>query len=129
MEAIPLTGNNIYLASAVSGLSVNELVKMRSEAQYRAERKAKREWALDFLGKDEAWYDKAMEKIAAIEKTLPDDIGYREKTIRLYGWIADSVPEISLDIPLETDTAYARASSIELILTDLDLYKKIINWD
>jgi hypothetical protein len=30
---------------------------------------------------------------------------------------------------MQTDTKYARAYSIELILTDLDGYKRVINWD
>jgi hypothetical protein len=129
MEAIPLTGDNIYLAAAVSGLSVAELERMKFDAQQQAKEKEQKEWALDFLGKDEAWYDDAMQKIAQIEATLPEGVGYREKTIRKYGWIADSVPQISLDIPMQTDTKYARAYSIELILTDLDGYKRVINWD
>jgi len=129
MTPIPLIGNNIYLVSAMTGLSVEEIQKMMREAEIESKKKHDREWAIEFLGKDEAWYDEAMEKIAAIEKTLPKDIDHREKTIRLYGWIADSVPEIPLDIPLEMDSTYARADSIKLIMTNPGLYLKIINWD
>jgi len=53
-----------------------------------------------------------MQKIQEIATALPDDLGYKE-----------------LSIPMETDREYARADSVEMILTNPNLYLKIINWD
>jgi hypothetical protein len=128
MNAIPLIGSNIYLASALTGVSVQELDKKIDEARDKRQKDENRKWAIAFLGKDEQWYDEAMKKIETIQSSLPKDIDHKEQTIRLYGWIADSVSK-NLTIPMETDHTYARAYCVELVLTNPDLYTKVINWD
>ena len=70
-----------------------------------------------------------MQKIKEIAARLPDDLDYKERTIKMYGWIADTITHKELSIPMETDREYARADSVEMILTDPKLYLKIINWD
>jgi len=86
-------------------------------------------WAIDFLGKDEQWYEEAIKKVEFIKNTLPAGLNHKERTIKLYGWIADTITHRALLIPMETDQEYARANSVEMVLTNPDLYQKIINWD
>ncbi len=126
---IPLNGQTLYMAAAMADVSVEELLEMnrKSKAQYKKDKD--KEWALDKLGKDEAWYEAAMKRIAEVKSTLPDDLNYKEKTKKLYGWIADEVSHIPFSIPMEMDDEYARAHSVELILTNPNMYLKIINWD
>lgn len=71
----------------------------------------------------------AIEKIKIIDQSLPKDINYKERTIKVYGWIADTIKHKSLSIPMESNIEYARADCIQLILTNPNLYLKITNWD
>jgi len=127
--AIPLNGQTLYTAAAMADISVDELLEMDRESRAQYKKDKDKEWALDKLGKDEAWYDAAMQKIAEIKSTLPEGLNYKEKTKRIYGWIAEEVSDIPFSIPMEMDDEYARAHSVELILTNPDVYLKIINWD
>ena len=124
----PLNGRNIYTASALTGIPVAELAKKKNEAMIKSKSESDKKWAINFLEKDEQWYEETMVKIEAIRSKLPKDIHHKEKTMKLYAWIADTVTR-SLDIPMETDHKYARASSIEMILTNPDLYHKILRWE
>lgn len=126
---IPLYGQNIYAAAALADVSVDELLKMKSESEIQYKKDKNREWAIAKLGKDEEWYETAMKKVEAIRLTLPDVIDYKEKTKRLYGWIAMEVHNVNLSIPMEMDKEYSEAECIELILTNPDMYLKIIHWD
>ena len=127
--AIPLNGQTLYTAAAMADISVDELLEMDRESRAQYKKDKDKEWALDQLGKDEAWYDAAMQKIEEIKSTLPEGLNYKEKTKRIYGWIAEEVSDIPFSIPMEMDDEYARAHSVELILTNPDVYLKIINWD
>ena len=126
--AIPLNGQNIYTAAAVEDISVEELSGMEQEAEAKYRKVKDKEWVLDRLGKDEEWYEEAMKKMEDIRSTLPDDLDYREKTKKLYGWIAKEVRNVDLSIPMEMDQEYAEAECIDLILTNPDMYLKVINW-
>ncbi len=127
--AIPLNRANIHLVAAMVDTSVQELLEKKDEAERLRQEESDKQWAIDFLGKDEQWYDEAMQKIKEIKATLPDGIGYKERTIKMYGWIADTITHKDLSIPLETDHEYARADSVEMILTNPKLYSKVIRWD
>jgi len=127
--AVPLNRANIHLVAAKVNTSVEELLEKRDEAEHLRKEEHDKQWAIDFLGKDEQWYDEAMLKIKEIAATLPDDLHHKERTIKLYGWIAETIKHKALSIPMETDTEYARADSVEMILTNPKLYLKIINWD
>ena len=124
----PLNGSNIYAASALTGISVAELAKKKNEAMARSIDEKNRQYSLNFLDKDEQWYEEAMLKIEAIKSKLPKEMHHKEKTIRLYGWIADTIDR-NLTIPMESDNKYARALSVELLLTNLELYEKILRWE
>ena len=126
---IPLNGQTIYTAAAVADISVEELSEMKHEAEVKYREDKDKEWALDRLGKDEEWHEETMKKIEEIRSTLSDDLDYRERTKKLYGWIAKEVSNVDLSIPMEMDCEYAEAECIELILTNPDMYLKIINWD
>ena len=127
--AIPLYGQNIYVAAAIADVPVEELLekKQESEAQYKKDKDI--DWALDLLNKDVTWYDKTMKKIEEIRSTLPDDISANGKIKTLYGWIAKEVSNVDLSIPMEMDRKYSEAECIKLILTNPDMYLKIIHWD
>jgi len=126
---IPLYGQNIYTATALTDISVEELQKSQHESEEKYIKDKDKEWALEKLSKDEEWYDNAMKKIEEIRSTLSDDLNYKEKTKKLYGWIANEVSDVNLSIPMEMDKEYSEAECIELILTNPDMYLKIINWD
>ena len=127
--AIPLCEQNIYAAAAIADISVEELQKMQNESEVKYKKDKDKEWALGKLGKDEEWYDNTMKKVEEIRSTLSDDLDYKEKTKKLYGWIANDVSNVNLSIPMEIDKEYAQAECVELILTNPDMYLKIISWD
>ena len=126
---IPLYGQNIYAAAATADVSVEELLEKQQESEAQYKKDKDKEWAIDLLKKDEARYGNTMKKIEEIRSTLPDNLDYKEKTKKLYGWITEEVSNVTLSIPMERDTEYAEAECIELILTNPDMYLKIINWD
>ncbi len=127
--AIPLYGQNIYAAAAIADISVEELQKSQNESEDKYRKDKDKEWALGKLGKDEEWYDNTMKQIEEIRSTLADNLDYKEKTKKLYGWITNEVSNVNLSIPMEMDKEYSEAACIELILTNPDMYLKIINWD
>ena len=127
--AIPLYGQNIYTAAALADISVEELLEKKQESEAKYKKDKDKEWALDLLDKDEKWYDDTMKKIEEILSTLPNDLNPKEKTKKLYGWIAKEVRNVDLSIPMEMDREYSEAECIELILTNPDMYLKIIHWD
>jgi len=89
------------------------------------------DWILDFFEKDEQWYKETKQIIRQKEKELPDNLDHKEKIKALYGWIANETNITnSLNIPLEHDREYSKASCIEMVFNgQIDLYQKIINWD
>lgn len=129
MKAIPLTNaGNFQTAAAMAGISAEELMQKMFDAQQETKKKNQKEWVLDFLDKDEVWWDETLQKVEEIRASLPKDLDYKKKTIRLYGWIAESLGR-QFDIPMEPDRKYADASGIKLLLTDLDAYHRIMNWN
>ena len=124
-----LTRQNMHIIASEMNISVEELENKRIKAKQNFQDEQDKQWAIAKLGKDEAWYADAIQKIEDIKATLPNDIDYRERTKMLYGWIAESVPNLNLSIPMESDIEYARADCISLILTDPSMYHKITNWD
>ncbi len=129
MNPIPLNGQNIYTASASTGIPVEKLQKMVNESAIKHQKAEDKKWAIGTLGKDEEWYDNTMKQIEEMRSTLPDDLDYKEKAKKLYGWIAREVSNVNLSIPMEMDREYSEATCIELILTNPDMYLKILRWD
>lgn len=123
-----LDDGHIVSTARLTGIPLEELIRKREESLHERKAEQDKQWAIGYLGKDEQWYEEAMKKIGYIESNLVESMNHKEKTIKLYGWIADTIKK-DLSIPLESDYEYARASSIELILTNPDLYNKIIHWD
>ena len=126
---IPLTGANIYMASAITEMSVDELLKRQREAEHTYKVKHDREWAIEFFDKDDTWYDEVTKKVKDISADLPKDMDHRERTIKLYGWIADMFPNKYFSIPMEMNTKYAAAYCVKLILTNPSGYLQAISWD
>lgn len=116
------------LASAKTGLSMQEIAKMKNQAAIDTKKKNDKKWALQELGYDEKWWDEAWIKIDKIKASLPKDMDYKQKCIKMFGWIKPTNGR-RYTIPTETDQEYAHATSIELIMTNHDLYQKILNWD
>ena len=129
MKQLPITRKNIHSVALNNDIGVEKLQEMVVKSQIDFKREEDIKWAVKKLGKTREWYDEATKKIAKMRKTLPKDISARDEVIMLYGWIADEVPNIYLELPLITDKEYARASSVEMIMTNPNLYLKCINWD
>ena len=127
MVAIPILNNQqMAIASAITGISASDINKSYLEQKKENDIK----WAIDFFEQDRAWYDNTMQKIKEMEKELPDNMYHREKTIKLYSWLIDEVPQNrDLSIPLEMDRRYSKSECIKLVLTNPDMYFKILSWD
>ncbi len=127
--ALPITRHNFAAVACIAGMSVAELNSeiQKAEADFRKQKN--REWAINLFRKDEKWFDDALATIEAIRATLPKDMDPKEKIIRLYGWIADTVEPSLLTQPMMADSEFRRADSVYLILTNPALYLKIRNWD
>ena len=127
---IPLTDRrNISIVSAVTGIEMDKLQEKIDDANMRYKKKCDIEFAYSFFGKDEKWYNETIQRVKEIAKSIDKDLNYKNRTIKLYGWIADEFPDKNLTIPMEFDKKYAAAHCVELILTNPDLYHKVINWD
>lgn len=89
------------------------------------------EYILDFFNANQKWYDDTKEKISQLSKNLPKDLTREEIIIKLYGWIEDDTKiSGSLVKPYAEDIAYNKADSIRMVfIGQIDLYKKIMNWD
>ena len=130
MQPIPLNSrSNILMASAITGMSMDKIYDKMYKASVEYKKEKDKEWAIGFFQKDEQWYEATLEKVKQIESTLDENMDYKEKTIKLYGWIAKEVPKRHYSIPTETNQEYATARCIELILTKPDAYLKILNWE
>jgi len=133
MEIYPLRNSrDIMVASEVSGISPAEIEKKKQEALYNTKRESEIQWAIDHFNKDREWFDKTMQKVNDLQKSVSKELSFREQTIEVYGWIANELDKnivSSFSIPLEKNRQYTIAHSIELILTEPSLYNKIINWD
>ena len=128
MIAIPLNGANIYMASAVAGISVEELEEKKREAQREFEEKNKREWIINFFKKDEEWYTQTLEKIEEINQTLEENLHHKEKIKKMYGWIEPQLKLLVFGQDLK-DRAYCHASCVKTIFNNPDTYVKMLNFD
>ena len=69
-------------------------------------------------------------KHLAVEYTLDKNIDGEERIIKLYGWIAQEMPDKDFTIFMpETRREFSIAYCVMLRLTDPDGYRKIINWE
>ena len=127
--AIPVNSLNIYTVAAQVNLSASELYDKMDESKNAYKKRCDKEWAVRYLSKDENWFDEAEQKIEQIRKSLPEKMDDKERTIKLYGWIADTVEQGQLQKPLTDNTEYSRADSVCLIMTNPDLFNKICRWD
>jgi hypothetical protein len=127
--AIPITRANFSTVALMAGISTSELHDELMKAQAEHKRTKDREWAISLLEKDEKWFDETLAAIELIRKTLPEGMDREEKTICLYGWIADTVKPGILTQPLMENTEFRRADTVNLILENPALYMKIRNWD
>lgn len=128
-HSIPITRKNIHMIAAQVDIPAKKLQEMVVKSKIEFEREQDIKWAIQKLGKTQEWYDEAIKKIANIRDTLPKDISGKEEVVKLYGWIADTLPNMDFSIPLQNDKEYVRASSVEMIMTNPSLYLKVINWD
>ena len=126
MHGTRLTQKNIHEVAASEGMTAEELDKKMQKAYSDMRARQNRDYAINFFYKDEAWYEETLTKVQEIRETLPDNLSGKEKIKRLYGWIE---PQRRLTMPLECDMEYAHASCVEMILTNPDLYLKVISWD
>mgnify|MGYP006899595610 CR=1 FL=1 len=127
--AIPVNNRNIHTVAAQANISANDLYDKMAESKITYKKQCEKEWAISYLSKDEKWFDEAEKKIEQIRKSLPEGMDEKEKIIKLYGWIADTVEQGLLRMPLTDNTEYSRADSVSLIMTNPDLFNKICRWD
>ena len=130
MRPIPLNSRaNIELASIVTGCSVDEIYNLMRKSAEKEKQEYIKQSALNFFGKDEKWYDETLKKIEQIESTLDKNIDGEERIIKLYGWIAQEMPDKNFIIPMSGTREFSIAYCVMLRLTDPDGYRKIINWE
>lgn len=124
---IPLNSNTIGVAAAMAGIDQETLIKKQQEAAFEYQRKADKQWALEKLGYDEAWWDSTMEKISQIKASLPSTISHADRTIAMYGWIKTKTGG-TFSLPFR-ESENGHASAIEAILHNPNLYLKMSNFD
>lgn len=127
--AVPLNSRNIHAVAAQANISASDLYDKMLESKIDYKKQCDKKWAIRYLRKDEKWFDEAEEKIDQIRKSLPEGMDNKEQTIKLYGWIADTVAQALLSLPLTENSEYSRADSVSLIMTNPDLFNKIRRWD
>ena len=124
-----LTRQNIHMIASEMDISVEDLENKRIKAKLDYQNEQDKKWTIDKLNKNEEWLEETLEVVQKIKYTLAEDIDYKERTIKMYGWIADQFPKLNLSIPMQTNNEYTRADCMKLILTDPSMYSKIQNWD
>lgn len=131
MKAILLTKQNIPIVAASLGISTSEMFEQMRQAKYEHKKKQDMQFILSFFNADEKWYKETADKVAKIAASLPEGIGHKEKTIKMYGWIEkDTKISGSLSIPMELDYEYSASTAIQMVFTgQIDLYHKIMRWD
>ncbi len=128
---IRVTRDNIHMLADDVGVSVEELYSDMIDAKLAFRREQDKQWAYEFFGKDEKWYDETMQKIRDIRESFPEDISPKEATIEMYGWIEKNGKK-NLSMPMMYDKdypEYAHAVAVEFVLTNPDSYNKMMNWD
>jgi len=131
MIAIPINRQNITLLASGLGVSTEELVEQVNQSEIDHKKKQDMKYILNFFNTNETWYKKTKEEVKKIAASLPEDIDYKDRTIKMYGWIENET-KISgnLNIPMEFNKRYSAASAIEMVFNgQIDLYRKIMNWD
>ncbi len=126
-----ITRNSIHLLADEVGVSVKDLHDEMIDAKLAFKREQDKIWSYEFFGEDEKWYDDTMQKIRDIRGSLPEDIGPKEATVKMYGWIEKNGKK-NLSMPMMYDRdypEYAHAVAVEFILTNPDSYNKMMNWD
>lgn len=128
---ILITKKNMPYIAASVGIPESQLIDKTLEAEIAFKKRQDMKFLLSFFNENEKWYQETKDKVAKIESTLPKGINHREKTIKMYGWIAKETNiSGSLNLPFESDPEYSAAHAIELVFTgEIDLYHKILNWD
>ncbi len=128
---IRVTRDNIHMLADDVGVSVEDLYSDMIDAKLAFRREQDKQWAYEFFGKDEKWYDETMQKIRDIRESFPEDISPKEATIKMYGWIEKNGKK-NLSMPMMYDKdypEYAHAVAVEFVLTNPDSYNKMMNWD
>jgi len=124
-----LTRQNIHIIASEMDIPVEELEAKRVKVKLDFQDEQAKAWAMHKLGKDNLWFEATREEIEKTKETLPKNMNYRDKTKKLYGWVADKFPKMYLSIPMESDGEYARAACIEAILNNPSNYHKLTSWD
>jgi hypothetical protein len=130
-RSIRITRDNIHQLASEVGVSASELFDEMVDAKLEFKREQDKRWSYEFFGKDEAWYDKTMQKVKEIRDALPEDINHIEATIKQYGWITKNGKK-RLSMPfMQSDEypEYAHAVAVEYALTKPDSYRRMMNWD
>lgn len=126
-----ITRQNIGYLANEAGVTVEELHDKMVQSRLDFKKEQDKRWSYEFFGKDNQWYDDTMQKVKKIRESLDDDLSYKEKTIKMYGWIEKNGRK-NLSMPLMYDKdlpEYAHAVTVEYILSNPDTYLKMMNWD
>jgi hypothetical protein len=124
-----LTRQNMHIIANEMDISVEELEKKRIQAKQDFQKQQDKIWTMEKLGTDIVWLEQTLKKVHEIGCSLPKDTDTKERTIKMYGWIAEQFPKMNLSMPLQDRNEYTRADCMGLILTNPSMYRKIQNWD
>ena len=128
-SAIPLTQENIHTVAAQNNISASDLYDKMVESKLDYIQEQRKIGAYSFFRKDEAWYDETIKEVERIALTLPDSLSTKNRTVKMYGWIANQFKDLNLSYPFESDREYMRANAVSIIFENVDSYRKMSNWD
>lgn len=126
-----ITRQNIGYLANEAGVTVEKLHDKMVKSRLEFKKEQDKQWSYEFFGKDNQWYDDTMQKVKMIRESLDDNLSYKEKTIKMYGWIEKNGRK-NLSMPMMYDKdlpEYSHAVAVEYILTNPDAYHKMMNWD
>ncbi len=124
-----LTRQNIHIIATEMDMPVEELEAKRVKAELDFQKQQDKIWTIEKLGIDAVWLEQTLKKAHEIGCSLPKGTDNKERTIKMYGWIAEQFPKMELSVPLQKRSEDTRADCMGLILTDPSMYRKIQNWD
>ena len=129
IHAVRLTRDNRHIIFSELNITVEDIEKDMIQAKLDFPKQQNKIWIIQKLKKDSVWLEQTLKKVHKIRCSLSKDMDYKEKTIKMYGWVANQFPKMELSMPLQERSEYTRADCMELILTNPSMYRKIQNWD
>jgi len=128
---LPYNAQSIAMVIAMSNEDPTVIIKKINEASQDAYAQKVQKMSMDILGYDQEMWDAMKKRITQISEEIGNDttIEYKERTIKLYGWIQAN-KHYTISIPYgESNDTYGYASTIETIIHQPHLYFKMLSFD